>query len=157
MNELLIVFIILNALNVVIQTAKSLLTINGGKLVAASANAIAYGLYTVVVIYMVCDLPLWEKIVIIGGCNFIGVFAVKWIEQKMRKDKLWKVEVTIPAEEAEKMLEECRAKDLNFSYIDIHRYFLFNFYCPTQEDSRVVRALLKNYHVKYFVNESKVL
>lgn len=34
--ELLIIFIILNAVNVVIQTIKSLCTIKGGKVVAAS-------------------------------------------------------------------------------------------------------------------------
>ena len=58
MNELLILFIVLNAINVVIQTIKSLCTINCGKTIAALVNALAYGFYTVVVIYMVCDLPL---------------------------------------------------------------------------------------------------
>lgn len=87
----------------------------------------------------------------------MGVFVVKWIEEKMRKDKLWKVEVTIPAGEAEKMLSDCKALDLSFSYIDIHKYFLFNFYCPTQRESTQVKELLKDYHAKYFVNESKVL
>ena len=76
-NNLLIIFIILNILNVIIQTVKSLCTINGGKIVAAVANAIAYGFYTIVIIYMVCDLPLATKVVIVAICNFIGVFFVK--------------------------------------------------------------------------------
>ena len=106
--SLLILFIILNAVNVVIQTVKSLCTINGGKLMAAVANAVAYGLYTVVVIYMVCELPMWEKVVIIGGCNFVMVFIVKAIEEKLRKDKLWKIEVTIPSKEKDFLLTDCQ-------------------------------------------------
>ena len=100
-TELLLLFIVLNAVNVVIQTIKSLCTIKCGKLVAAVVNAVAYGLYTVVVVYIVCELPLLWKVVIVGLCNFVGVFIVKWCEEKARKDKLWKIEVTIPTQYAE--------------------------------------------------------
>lgn len=155
--NLLILFIILNAVNVIIQTIKSLLTIKGGKLVAASANAVAYGLYTVVVIYMVCELPLLWKVLIIGACNFIGVFVVKLIEEKIRKEKLWKIEVTIPSTEKDSLLIDCERMDLTFNYIDIHKYFIFNFYCETKEESKTVKEMLTNYKAKYFVSESKIL
>lgn len=155
--ELLIIFIVLNAVNVVIQTVKSLCTIKGGKVVAASANAIAYGLYTVVVIFMVCNLPLFWKVVIVGACNFIGVFAVKWFEEKARKDKLWKVEVTIPADEVERLKAVSDSLELSYNYVDIQKYALFNFYCPTQSDSTMVKNMLENFDAKYFVSESKTL
>ena len=45
--NLLILFIVLNAVNVVFQTARSLATVKAGPLVAAIVNAITYGLYTV--------------------------------------------------------------------------------------------------------------
>ena len=65
MNEkLFITFVILNIVNVIIQTVKSLATVKCGKTVASIVNAIAYGLYTVVVVYTVCDLPLWLKVVV---------------------------------------------------------------------------------------------
>ena len=155
--NLLILFIILNAVNVIIQTIKSLLTIKGGKLIAASANAVAYGLYTIVVIYMVCELPLLWKVLIIGACNFIGVFVVKLIEEKIRKEKLWKIEVTIPSAEKDNLLIDCERMDLTFNYIDIHKYFIFNFYCETKEESKTVKTMLTNYKAKYFVSESKIL
>ena len=44
--NLLLVFIILNIINVVLQTVKSLATVKCGKGVAAIVNALAYGLYT---------------------------------------------------------------------------------------------------------------
>ena len=55
-NDLLILFVVLNVTNVIIQTIKSLATVKCGKTVAALVNAVAYGLYTVVTIYMLCDL-----------------------------------------------------------------------------------------------------
>ena len=97
MNEkLFITFVILNIVNVIIQTVKSLATVKCGKTVASIVNAIAYGLYTVVVVYTVCDLPLWLKVVVVGVANLIGVYVVKFIEEKSRKDKLWKIECTVP-------------------------------------------------------------
>lgn len=156
--KLLIIFILLNAINVVIQTIKSLLTVKGGKVMAAVANAIAYGFYTIVVIYMVCELPLWQKVVIVGGCNFIGVYVVKLIEEKMRRDKLWKVEVTIPATKKDNLLDECVKRGIDhYNYVDINRYYIFNFFCNTQQESRIVRELLKEFSAKYFVSESKIL
>ena len=62
-TKLLIIFIALNIVNVIIQTVKSIATIKCGKTLAAIINAVAYGLYTVVVVYTVCDLPLWLKVV----------------------------------------------------------------------------------------------
>lgn len=153
--NLLILFIILNAVNVVIQTVKSLLTIKGGKIVAASANAIAYGLYTIVVIYMVCELPLLLKVVIIGLCNFVGVFIVKLIEEKMQKDKLWKIEVTIPTTEKDKVIADSKTCDIPYNYIDINKYYIFNFYCKTKEETTHVKKILKKYNAKYFVSESR--
>ena len=155
--ELLIVFIVLNIVNVIIQTVKSIATIKCGKGMAALVNAIAYGLYTVVVVYTVCDLPLWLKVVVVGLCNLVGVFCVKWGEEKARKDKLWKVEATVKPCEFEAIKTYCEVADLPFSYININKYILFNFYCATQKESAIVRDLLDKHNAKYFVTESKTL
>lgn len=155
------IFIILNIVNVVIQTIKSIATVKCGKGMAAFVNAIAYGLYTVVVVYMVCDLPLWLKVVVIAICNLIGVFFVKWGEEKARKDKLWKVEATIPNQglwaEDDDCLIELRNADIPMNYIDINKYILINCYCATQAESKVVKEILDKYNAKYFVSESKTL
>ena len=155
--ELLLVFVALNIANVIIQTVKSLATVKCGKGVASLVNAVAYGLYTVVVVYTVCDLPLWLKVVVVGACNLVGVFAVKWGEEKARKDKLWKVEATVKPCEFEAIKTYCEVADLPFSYIDINKYILFNFYCATQKESAIVRDLLDKHNAKYFVAESKSL
>ena len=158
MNEkLLILFVCLSITNVIISTIKSLCTIKCGKGVAAIINAIAYGFNVVMTVYMVSDLPLGVKALAVGLCNLIGVYLVKWVEEKLRKDKLWKVEATILREDFEDLKTKSKELDLTYNFIDIDKYFLINYYCATQKDSAKVKDLLKNYHVKYFVNESKEL
>ena len=56
--KLLILFVVMNVLNVVIQTVKSIATIKCGKTVASIVNAVAYGLSTYIVVLTMCDLPL---------------------------------------------------------------------------------------------------
>ena len=150
-------FAIFNVINVIIQTIKSIVTIKCNKYVAAVVNAVAYGLYTYIVVLTASDLDLWFKISVTAAANLVGVFVVKWVEEKKRKDKLWKIEVTIPAEQAQQMIEDCKYYHFTYNYVDIKKYFLFNFYCPTQQDSLNVKKLLKSYDAKYFVSESKIL
>ena len=158
MNEkLFITFVILNIINVIIQTVKSLATVKCGKTVASIVNAIAYGLYTVVVVYTVCDLPLWLKVVVVGVANLIGVYVVKLIEEKSRKDKLWKVECTVPQENAYYLAIELK-NQVPFNYIEnVGKYAIFNIYCATQEQSATVKLILNEYNAKYFVTETKNL
>ena len=155
--KLLILFIVMNIVNVVIQTIKSIATIKCGKTAAALINALAYGLYTYIIVLTNCDLPLLAKCLIVAGCNFVGVWVVKHFEEKARKDKLWKVEATIPVEVAEKVKRDLKANCLPHNYIDIERYYLFNVYCENQEQSKVAKVVLDYYNAKYFVSESKSL
>ena len=156
--ELLIVFIVMNVLNVVIQTVKSICTIKCGKVVAAIVNACAYGLYTYIVVLTMCDLPLLAKCLIVAGCNFVGVFVVKLIEEKARKDKLWKVEATILAPLTEETAKYLKACGTPFSYIEnVGKHTIFNIYCRTQAESANVKCMLEDYDAKYFVSESKTL
>lgn len=148
------IFVILNIVNVVIQTIKSIATVKCGKGMAAFVNAIAYGLYTVVVVYMVCDLPLWLKVIVIAICNLVGVFCVKWGEEKARKDKLWKIEATFDKEVLEKIHNSV---GIPHSYIDIGSHVIFNFYAENQRQSALVKDVINKYNGKYFVSESKTL
>lgn len=155
--KLLIDFIILNILNVIIQTVKSLVTVKCGKELAAIVNAIAFGLYTVVTVYMMCELPLGTKAFVVALCNLVGVYVVKLFEEKARKDKLWKVEVTLRPQYAEKVGSMLDELDIPYNWIDVEKWYLFNIYCATQKESSMVKDILDKYNAKYFVTESKVL
>ena len=157
--NLFVLFIILQISNVIMQTIKSIATVKCGKTVAAAVNAITFGLYTIVLVYMNCDLSLWEKVIITAATNFVGVWIVKWIEEKMRKDKLWLVQATFPIEYDKYLSEHSEILGLSYSSIALrdNRHIIYNFYCPTQKESEKAKILVKKYNGKYFASESKIL
>ena len=159
LNGFLLVFIVLNVINVVIQTVKSIATIKCGAWAAASINAIAYGLYTVVVVYMNADgLGLFWKAMIIGVANLLGVYVVKLVEAKKRKDKLWKVEATVLRGHTTALHCALVDAEISHNYLEnVGKFTLFNVYCETQADSVKAKTVLDRFGAKYFVSESKTL
>ena len=156
--SILITFIIFNVLNVIIQTVKSIVTIKCGKVLASFVNAIAYGLYTYIVVLTMADLPLLLKCVIVALCNLIGVYVVKYFEEKARKDKLWKVEATVtPSDVGDVQVELDKLNISHNCFRTSGEYRVFNIFCPTQKESAQVKTILDKYHAKYFVSESKTL
>ena len=152
--NLFITFCILNIVNVIIQTIKSIATIKCKKGMAALVNAVAYGLYTVVLVYTTCELPLFTKALVVAVANLIGVYIVKAGEEKKRKDKLWKIEVTIPKEHF--LTVKSLLSKVSCSYIELGNHVLFNAYCINQEESKIVRQVVERYGAKYFISESKL-
>lgn len=160
MNNFLLFFIALTFFNVIIQTVKSLATIKGGKWVAASVNAITYAVYTYVIFFTAVEgVALWQKALITGVCNFIGVLLVKWIEEKSAKDKLWIFQVTAKTDSDDiqkigKLLKDC---DIKFVYNEIVKDELYTMqiFSYTQKESEMITAVLKNFNVKYCAVETK--
>ena len=154
--KLLIVFIILNIANVVIQTVKSIATIKCGKWGASIVNALAYGLYTYVIIYTVCELPIHLKALIVAAANLIGVYVVKYFEEKSRKDKMWKVEVAVLNRWANSVHFDL--KDVPHNYNELGQYTVFNFYCNTPKDTQKVKDIVMQYpDTKISAYESKLV
>ena len=156
--NLLVIFIIANILNVIIQTVKSLCTVKCGKTIASVVNAIAYGFYTYIIILTTCELPTFTKAIIVALCNLVGVYVVKYLEEKIRKDKLWKVELTVLKQHKNSLDTDLKILDIPHNYIDnIGKYTVFNIYCATQKESKQVEELTKQYNAKFFVSQSKEL
>jgi len=147
-----LVFVILSIINVVFSTIRSLTTIKSGKIVASLVSGGYFAFYNVMLIYTVMDFPMWEKCVITFFCNVIGVFIVKLIEEKMRKDKLWEVRVTIPVEYAAAV--DFDLKDIPHNYFVVSdNHAVFNFYCETQKDTKKVTDICSQYKGKFFASE----
>ena len=154
---MLVSFIFFNILNVVIQTAKSIVTIKCNKWVAAVVNAVAYGLYTYIVVLTASDIDLWFKIIVVALANLVGVFIVKWVEEKKRKEMLWKIEFTINREFLENVKTLLTLAKVPHSYIEIGKNVIINAYCATGKESESVKEIIKKYNAKYFVSETKIL
>lgn len=157
-TKLLLVFIILNIANVVIQTVKSIATVKCGKLSAAIINAVAYGLYTIVTVYLMCELDLYLKAGIVALCNLVGVYAVKWFEEKARKDKLWKVEMAVPIgcnpHDIRRGLDQCGISSHDY---EMGKWRIFHCYCERQSQTRAVKAICESCQGKISAYESKTL
>lgn len=152
---MLITFVILNVLNVIIQTAKSIATIKCGKGVAALVNAIAYGLYTVVLVYMNCDIPLWEKVIVVGSANLIGVYVVKFFEEKSKKDKLWKIEFSLKKGYFDSAVKELNINDISYNFSTFGEYITITAFANTQEETKIISNIVKKNNAKYFITETK--
>ena len=149
-------FIIFNILNVIIQTVKSIATVKCGQVVAAVVNALAYGLYTYIVILTMCELSTITKAVIVALCNLVGVYVVKMCEEKARKDKLWLVKITVPAENFETVKTEIECSEIPFTYYDVNKYIVFDTYCETQKQTLIIQNICKKYNGKAFATENKL-
>ena len=94
--KLFLIYVLLNILYVCLTTTYSLVVQRCGKWTSALTSAVTYGLYAIVLVYAVCDLPLWLKALTIFCINFVSVAFVKHIQEKMTKDKLWRIDVRMP-------------------------------------------------------------
>lgn len=154
--KFLITFIILSIINVVFSTVRSIVTIKGGKLSASLISGAYFAFYNIMLIYTVADFPMWQKCLITGVCNVVGVWVVKFFEEKARKDKLWLVKVTVPIEFLNEMHSSLEAVCIPHSYINITKYAVFDCYCEQQVDTTMVLALAKSYKGKCFATENKL-
>lgn len=164
--NLLTLFIVLNIINVILQTARSITTIKCGKVMASIVSALAYGLYTIVIVYTNCDLNLWAKVAVVAGANLVGVYVIKLIEEAMQKDKVWKIEVSLK-KNSKAPVQICFEQMLvnggiSHNCFDLKDYIIFNCYCKTQKESSVVGEAIKFVNskggeAKYFATESKIL
>ena len=158
--NMLILFIVLTIVNTIIQTVKSIATVKCGKTSAALINAFAYGLYTYVIIFTSAEgLSIHAKAIITALANLVGVYIVKLIEEKSRKDKLWRIEATFAHKEnfIHNLKIWAEVNHIAINYIDIEKYYIVNFYAPTQKESLIIKEFVTKFNGKYFVSESKVL
>lgn len=153
------IFIILSIINVIFSTVRSITTIKSGKLVAGLISGGYYAFYNIMLLYTVADFPMWQKCVITFGCNVLGVYIVKLIEQKLRKDRLWRIEFTVNniREDTNEIKDLLDMKSIPFSYQDLGKHTLFTCYAETQLDSTKVKNIIDRFNGKYFASETKIL
>ena len=155
-------FVILNFVNVLINTARSLTTVKGGKWIASCMNALCYGYYTVIIVITATyDIPLVLKIIAVAIVNFVGVFCIKLGEEKIQKEKMWIYNATIKDNMCErevatiaKLLNDAHIKFYYNCIIDKELYTL-TIFSNTQKESEMIKAILDNYSIKYCAVETK--
>lgn len=158
MNPILI-FTIATIVNVSLSTIRALCTIKGGKLLSAITNAVCYGFYPLVIMLTAQGtVSIVINMAITAIVNFVCVYLIKMTEEKARKDKLWKVEATIPHTHTDQLHYDLKTRGISHNFIEnVGQNAVFNIYCNTQKESAIAKVLLNQYNAKYFVSESKTL
>ena len=151
----ILLFSALQLINVMMSTTKSIIQIKGTKLMAAIANSLYYAFYTIVVIFTVSEINIWIKMGVTFIANLIGTYLSMLILDRLRKDKLWKIEVTVPTASTDEI--HAQLKSIPHSYIVLtNKHTVFTFYCATSKDSSRVKQLVNKYDAKYFVSENRI-
>ena len=99
-----------------------------------------------------------QKVLVVALSNLIGVYIVKWIEEKKRKEMLWKIQFTVLEKNTKSVANLLDLAHIPNNYIEnVGKYTIFNAYCATQKQSESVKEIIKEYNAKYFVSETKEL
>lgn len=154
-------FVILNFINVLVNTARSLTTVKGGKWVASVMNALCYGYYTVIIVITATyEMPLLMKCIAVAIVNFVGVFTIKFCEEKMQKEKRWvflataKIENNAIVEVAQKL----KALEIKLLYTEViaNELYSLQIFSNTRKESEMITAILENYNIKFSAIETKL-
>ena len=155
MATAILLFIGCTLLNVVLSTIKSVKTIKGTKVSAAIWNAMAFGLYAYIVI-LTASAPIttFWKVFITAACNLVGVYGVKLVEERMRKDKMWKLEMTVRNDEVEKLHQLLTTANIPNHYLTAGKHTVFNCYCETKEQTDKAMKCGEICQAKTFASET---
>ena len=103
MEKMVIVFIVCSLINVILSTLKTLIMVNAGRGSAIIINAVCYGFYTLVV-KQLTSVDYVTAVTVTILANIVGVWISYKIMDLFKKDKLWRITVTLKNTKA---LDEC--------------------------------------------------
>ena len=157
MNAILI-FAIATVINVTLSTVRAITTIKCGKWASATMNALCYGFYPLIVMLTAKDtVSILVNMLITALANFVCVWLIKYVEEKARKDKLWKVEMAIPLLKADVAETSLTCSPIPYNYNKLGKWVIFNCYCETQADTKICVDIAKQFGGKISAYESKSL
>lgn len=159
-SKLFWTFVILNFVNVLVNTSRSLLTIKGGKWIASIMNAVCYGYYTIIIVITATyEMPLFIKCIAVALVNFVGVFTIKYCEEKMKKNRTWIYNATAKVSnnkllDVVALLKEIEIK-LIYDTVVENGLYTMQIFSNTPKESEMIKAILENYGIKYYAIETK--
>lgn len=157
MDKTIVIFFIITLINVVLSTAKSILTVKASRGVATLINAISYGFYAMVVKQMA---TVSTEIVVTATviCNLIGVYFSMWLLDKFKKDVLWKITVIPETKGFPNIRRELIENGLGFNEYEINTKYgnqmALDIFSQDQAKSKKIKEILnRNGKAKYHILE----
>ena len=116
-------------------------------------SAVAYGFNTLV-IKMITGVETWVAVLASVVCNLIGVYIGLVITDKLRKDQLWKITVSIPTEKLHDFKTDLNEKEIAFVAYETSwdKYKVVDIFSKSKKESRVAREIINKYNAKYTIS-----
>ena len=148
-----LLFFVCQLINVVLSTIKSVITIKGTKLMASIFSAVNYGFNTYI-IKVIADVELYVAVIVSVVCNLLGVYLGMLITDKMRKEQLWKITVTVPTEKMSEFKKELSDNQIDFIAYETSwkHYKVVDIFSKHKSTSKTVKRIFANYDVKYTIS-----
>ena len=151
MEKVVIIFCVCSLINVILSTLKTLIMVNAGRNSAIIINAVCYGFYTLVV-KQLTSVDYVTAVLVTIGANIVGVWISYKIMDLFKKDKLWRITVTLKTVDE---FSECiqQLAKYNIGYTPIQNTNSIDIYSYNQKESAIIKNILGNYDYKYFIQE----
>ena len=151
MEKVVIIFVVCSLINVILSTLKTLIMVNAGRNSAIFINAVCYGFYTLVV-KQLTSVDYATAVVVTVITNIVGVWASYKIMDLFKKDKLWRITVTLKNKQE---FDRCcnQLKKYNVGFTPIEKTNSLDVYSYNQKESLIIKNILNNYKHKYFIQE----
>ena len=150
----IIIFLVLQLLNVIISTFKSVLTIRGTKLTAASINALSYSISIIIVYFVSTSVELHWSIIITAGTNLLGVYTGLSILEKLRKEQLWRIQTTVATKDLSAFKAALLEKNIKFIAYETswEKFKVVDIFSATREESKEIKGIIQKYNAKYTIS-----
>ena len=156
MEKILIYFIILQMLNVVVSTIKSVLTIKGTKLTAAIISSVSYSINIIIVFLVSKDLGLIESVAVTVITNLVGVYTGLTILEKLRKEQLWRIQTTVSSLKVDEYKQSLLDHNIKFISYETSwsEYKVVDIFSSTKEESNIIKEIILEHNAKYTISSN---
>ena len=156
MTPEIILFIILQVINVILSTIKSIVMIKGSKWGAIIANTIYFGVYTAVLKQISAIDNLLVLVIITMLANFFGTWIGIVITDKLRKADLWIIKTVIRigyVKEYKKALNDVGIKYISYQ-TTWDEYTAIDIFSESRTQSKKIKEILLKFKAKYSIYKS---
>lgn len=150
----IVLFFILNLINVVLGTMRSILTVKSTPFVSMVINTISYTFYSGIV-KLVSGQNMAVVLITTALTNIIGVYFAQFILNKARKDRLWRITATVKYNKNKDIANALEQYNISYNEqaTDGNKTAIFDIFSKTQGESALIKELLVKNKAKYHVIE----
>lgn len=147
------VFIIVQLANVFLSTIRSILTVSGSRLTAATISAISYT-FGAVIVKLITQQDFYLVIIVTFLSNFIGVYLAKLFLDKTRKERLWTISATAKDDRIDVVENALKQSNIQYTLVkgENHRNLFFA-YAKSKEETDICKKIFDG-SAKYSATEN---